>query len=703
MVSEFSNINLSEASIGEIIQKIFSIIPLPEACRLKIQIKLLDAVLILSEKFQKTAADLYTKILSLKKMLNIDLLYKSLNEEKICADPACFLRKTLSIDLILEEPLKYYLELVVNLENLKYNREKGCDKCFKKFYKKLNNIRKKLEQTILVKEYLKLPYEIKVKPLHQIYERIISFEIIPASGPPKQSMLHQLHNPEECYNIGPYKIIIYPPDADSTEYLYTAHSFLPEKDSTPLLKLFRNHIKNLNYFSHKAEDYYPLDQLIEIRRKQADSFIKTISLRLPLKYEEKLVEYLAYQTTPLNFLTPYLLDDEIEEVFIDSPRSKIYLDHRRFGRCNTTHLVSKSDFDKMVTYLRAVTGLRLDVKNPSLKTELLTKLFHVRLSIDVPPLAVDGFHVDIRKLRRRYFSLTELIGNNTLTAESAAYLYFCMLRKRNILVLGRPGDGKTTLLNALDSLTPSFWRKITVEDVIESICQNEERHQTRFQVEPLESNSKRISKAKEIVKLLHRSPDYLLISEIQTEEDSNALFHALSAGLSGLFTCHGNSVEDLLLRWNVHHKIPVISFYELDLLVHIKKFDLHRIPVRRVVKIAELSTPLSLLFSNTTLEIREIFAWSVGDEKLVSKSDLYETSIIEKIKYYEQLSREQFYNEFNTYHTIFELLARKKVYSIRENAIIFGKLYSLIHRMKQTEGEVDWDNVLLWFQKEVEH
>lgn len=587
-----------------------------------------------------------------------------------------------------------------NLENLKYNRRKECGVCFKKFYRKLVEIRKKLEQANLIKQYLKLPYEVKIKPLELIYEQLVNFEIIPVREPPALAQPKQLYKFIECYDIGAYTIKIYPPSIDSSEYLYVAHPFLPEKESVQLLNLFKNYIQNLKYFSHKAEDYYPLDQLTDIRRKQAESFIKTTPLNIPAKYEKKLIEYLATQTTPLNTLIPYLLDDEIEEIFVDNPRSKIYLDHRKFGRCVTTQLMGENDFDKMVTYLRAVTGLRLDFKNPSLKTEILTKTFHVRVSVDVNPLAADGFHIDIRKLRRKYFSLTELIANNTLTAESAAYLYFCMIRKKNILVLGRPGDGKTTVTNALDSLTPPFWRKITVEDVIESISQSGDRHQTRFQVEPLESGRQQASKAKEIVKLLHRSPDYLLISEIQTEEDSNALFHALSAGLSGLFTCHGNSIEELLVRWNVHHKIPVISFYGLDLLVHIKKFDLHRTPVRRIVRIAELSIPPHL-FSNINPEIRDIFNWSVEDEKLVLKSDLYETRVIEKIKRYERLTREEFYNEFNTYRTIFELLVRKQVYSIQENALIFGKLYALIHRMKQIEGRVDWDEVLLWFQKEV--
>ncbi|WEU40946.1 MAG: Flp pilus assembly complex ATPase component TadA [Candidatus Odinarchaeum yellowstonii] len=688
-------------SVGKILQKVFAILPFSEADWKRIHVKLQDATLIIKEEFQKNIEDLYTKILDLKKSLNFDKVDKILRVENTCDISPCFLKNLFEFESILDDPLKYYLELAFHIENLKYNLEEECVKCFKKLYRKLVDIRKTLEETSLIKEYLKLPYDIKIKPLDFIYEQLIPFEITPAATAPAESINPLIVNPVECYEIGPYIINIYPPTLDSTEYLYVARPFLSEKESVTLLKLFRNYIQGLNYFSHETEDYYTIDYLTDIRRKQAESFIKATSLNIPLEYEKKIVDYLASQTTPLSVLTPFLLDDEIEEVFIDSPRSKIYLDHRKFGRCTTPQLMDKSEFDKMVTYLRAVTGLRLDAKNPSMKTELLTKNFHVRVSVDIPPLAADGFHVDIRKLRRKYFSLTELIANKTLTAESAAYLYFCMLRRRNILVLGRPGEGKTTLINALDSITPPLWRKITIEDVIESIDQSGLRHQTRFQVEPLESGGRSSCKAKEIVKLLHRSPDYLIISEIQTEEDSKALFHALAAGLSGLFTCHGNTVEELLLRWSVHHKIPVVSFYELDLLIHVKKFDLHKIPVRKIVRIAEITNIPDNLFSNATPEIQDIFTWDVRDEKLVLATDLYETPTVKKIRRYEDLRKEQFYNELNTYRIIFELLSQKRVFALEENTRIFSKLYSLLYRIKHTEKTVDWDEVLLWFQREI--
>ncbi|MEM2907319.1 MAG: ATPase, T2SS/T4P/T4SS family, partial [Candidatus Odinarchaeota archaeon] len=423
-----------------------------------------------------------------------------------CPNIKHLLKNELINNSITKDPLKYYLELVIDLEALKSVKKEKCNKCLKKVLKNLNKIKEKLEQTNLIRDYLKLPSDIKIKPLELIYERLIVFEIIPDKEPSDNLIPTSTRPLLDSYIIGPYQISIYPPSEVSNEYLYQATPLLSECDFNLTVKQFQKYIDNLNYFSKNIDEYYPPEQLIEIRKKQAESFVKTNLSNSSPKTDKILIEYLSYQTTALKPLIPYLIDDQIEEIFIDNPYSRIYLDHRRLGRCITSQLLDKSGFDKLVTYLRATTGLRLDAKNPSLKTELLTSAFHIRISVDISPLAADGFHVDIRKLRRKYFSITELIANNTLTAEAAAYLYFCMTRKKSILVLGRPGDGKTTIINALDGLTPPFWRKITVEDVVESVSQTGVRHQTRVQVDPLERGNIRGRKAKKIVEVLHRCP-----------------------------------------------------------------------------------------------------------------------------------------------------------------------------------------------------
>ncbi|MEX2739663.1 MAG: ATPase, T2SS/T4P/T4SS family, partial [Candidatus Wukongarchaeota archaeon] len=244
--------------------------------------------------------------------------------------------------------------------------------------------------------------------------------------------------------------------------------------------------------------------------------------------------------------------------------------------------------------------LVLKYTNPSIKGELVTKNFHARVTIDSPPLAIDGFHIDIRKLRKKPYTLPELIANKTLTLEAAAYIYYCLINRCNITVIGEPGAGKTTMINALDLLTPHIWRKIVIEDAIESIPQTEYGfHQLRLKcgkqdLEEKNGNEIYNEKSREIAKLLHRSPDWVYLGEILYPEDARAMFHALSAGLKGLQTCHGETPENVIIRWVIHHKIPAVALQPLDLILHMKKIVEKREIKRKLVQICEIKDVIDI-------------------------------------------------------------------------------------------------------------
>lgn len=164
----------------------------------------------------------------------------------------------------------------------------------------------------------------------------------------------------------------------------------------------------------------------------------------------------------------------------------------------------------------------------------------------------------------------DLIDNNTLTAEAAAILLLAINSRLNITITGGPGTGKTTLLNALDKATPKFWRKIYIEDAIESRIL-EDHHQVRLQVEPIDEYQQRFNKSEEIVKCLHRSPDYMILGEIQTIEHTKALFQAVAAGLRSIQTCHSASAPSLISRWIMNHGIEQASLGLMDLIVTLER------------------------------------------------------------------------------------------------------------------------------------
>ncbi|MHA1756933.1 MAG: ATPase, T2SS/T4P/T4SS family [Promethearchaeota archaeon] len=665
----------------------------------RVKIQLYDASILIFKSAITIITQFYNAIKNLKLNSNLQIKNNSCEDFRKCNEEYRHTYfKNFNITNAFNNPIKYYNNLLFELAFLN-GKNKECKLCMGNFIADFNRIKKKFEQTTLIREYLKYVKINKNSMVTLFYEDFFEFKIEPVSAintiiPIKKVKLI------DQYCVGPYVIEIFN-SQDNTQPLYSYKPIFKFKKINELVKLFKIYLQNQKDSPFEMTKFYEIDQVLNIRKKQADSFIKLKITDTAFNIEE-ISEYLSHRITAFEKLMPYLLDDNIEEIYADNPFSYIYLDHREYGRCLTDQILEQSDFSRIVTYLRAISGFRLDSKKPSLKTDIISKKFHVRFTVDIPPLAMDEFHLDIRKLRKKYFTLTELIANQTLTSKAAAYLYFCLIRRRNIVVIGNPGDGKTTLVNALDILTPPNWRKITIEDVTESIPQNRFKHQTRFQVAPFESQDFSRTKPIEIIKLLHRSPDYLLISELQSKEDSNALFHAISAGLKGIYTCHGNSVEDILVRWNVHHKIPIISFPQLDNIIHVKKIEYNGKFIRKLVRISEIQGEInSFLTENSKIDIIDVFRWNAEKNVLELKHELYNTPVLNKIKEFEPIKKEDFEKELTCYQTIFELLVKSKCFGYSQVIEFFNELYNRRILMLKNTGTVDWDELILWSESKL--
>ncbi len=508
------------------------------------------------------------------------------------------------------------------------------------------------------------------------------------------SILNSCNFVEE-HAVGPYRIRIYEPQLPKMSECF--YHISPDASYYQLKGIIDELVKALRLNSNLSNCQFPKFQ--DLTAERITEAKNQLKLKYPVLPEGKvntLSILAAYRSMRLLKIMPFLLDEDVDEIFLDNPDGFLYIDHRRWGRCRTNIHLSGREVSALKTRLRAESGLRLDAINPSLKTELFANDFQARFSIDIPPLSVDGAHLDIRKLRRKYFTLPELIFNGTLTSEAAAYLYFCLTRKRNITVIGEPGSGKTTLINTIDLLTPPEWRKITVEDVVESIPQTKfGNHQIRLKVKPFESLDREgLTKSVEIIKLLHRAPDWIYLGEIQTAEHSLAMFHALAAGLKGLQTCHAASPEQAIVRWATHHKVPVICFFDLDLIVQTKKLRISGKDVRRVIKICEVALPNKpVCLDISTINLQDIFSWDPADSTLKLACDLTEAPVFQKIIKIEHIDSAKFYDEYNAYKKLFKMLAQNQIFGVRENVEIFHYLHATKIGWEQ-DGSADWDEFL---------
>ncbi|MFX1254486.1 MAG: ATPase, T2SS/T4P/T4SS family [Promethearchaeota archaeon] len=354
---------------------------------------------------------------------------------------------------------------------------------------------------------------------------------------------------------------------------------------------------------------------------------------------------LAFEIIGLGKLAPLLLDPNIEEIYLDSDQQAIYLDHAKYGRCRTLTQLSDLELSTFLSRVALDNQFALSRTNPSMKADLVTDWFHIRVTADIPPLAVDGTHLSIRKLRQGTFTLPRLCANGTLSELAAAFLLWAYLHFANVTIVGAPGSGKTTFQNAVLGLTVPHLRVISVEDTVESNASQHLGHLIRFKVDPFEKDVKRSSKAAEIIKLLHRSPDILNLGEITTDEHALSWFHAMSAGIPSIQTIHGSSLEYLLMRITEIFKIPAILLRTSvpHLLVEMKAFWHQTQRKRQVTRIAEIVTPKDGYgTSGDIIQIQDIFIYNPQNNQLELKRDLFATTSFKEITKFRPLSQETF-------------------------------------------------------------
>jgi len=298
----------------------------------------------------------------------------------------------------------------------------------------------------------------------------------------------------------------------------------------------------------------------------------------------------AFEAVGLPTLFALSRDRNVQEFFLDSPNAPIYLDHAKYGRCESQIFLTERERRALETHMDTFKGYTLDYSNPSLKNEFDVFGTRLRVSLDLEPLAVSGFSLDVRKLTSNALTLRDLIALDVLSVEAAAFLLSSLGSGVNVTIVGETGTGKTTLLNALDEALDPRLRRVYIEDAVETKDLLERGyHQMKLRVDPFEIGTAQRTKSEEIIKILHRSPDLVILGEIQSEEHSRAFFHALAAGVRGLQTFHSSSPEQAMSRWQELHGISRASLLDLGVLVQMQRPE--RLTSKRWVQSVSIISP----------------------------------------------------------------------------------------------------------------
>ena len=474
----------------------------------------------------------------------------------------------------------------------------------------------------------------------------------------------------EIYDIGKeklFQISVYAKE-NETERKYIIKYNLETLTNDIFERIAEITLKNIGVI--KLDQIVPLENLIKMYENQAIREIST-HYNLPETERNKIGYFTALKKLNLEKLFPLLIDDFLEEIFLDSPNDRIYLNHQKHGRCRTEIKFDSKDIERIKTLIRLYSSQRLDYSNPSIKHVIKNEFFYCRFAIDVEPININYFSLDIRKLNKNILTIQDLLKNKTLSPLMAAFIFFNLIRRKNITVTGETDTGKTTLINSFDLLTPKDFRKIYIENIIESLNQIEfGKHQLKYKVNSLDNVlNDSYSKSNHIKTLLHRSPDIIFLGEILTKEETEALFHCLAAGLRGFQTIHSNDIDSLINRFLYHFEINESCLNDLNLIVLMKKNNNNR----RIFSISEI-----VLQDNKYYD--QIFQYNPYSQKWNILKTLYKTKIIEEIKKYEDLSEEKFNSMIDIYQNIFNFLENNQ-------KIKNSELVNLFHNISYYSNE----------------
>jgi pilus assembly protein CpaF len=306
------------------------------------------------------------------------------------------------------------------------------------------------------------------------------------------------------------------------------------------LEIHKRLLEDLNLSALESATEANLRQEISSLASEA---LDDMSVALNKEDRQALTQELYDEVMGLGPLEPLLKDDTVNDILVNGPK-RIFIE--RAGKLELSDITFRDERHllRIIDKIVSAVGRRVDESNPYVDARLADGS---RFNAMVPPVAVDGSLVSIRKFKKEKLKIEDLVKFGAFTEEMAAYLQAAVSCRLNIIVSGGTGSGKTTTLNALSSFIDNHERVLTIEDTAE--LQLQQVHVGRMESRPANVEGKGAVTQRDCLRnALRMRPDRIIVGETRGEEVIDML-QAMNTGHDGsMTTIHANNPRDAVSR-----------------------------------------------------------------------------------------------------------------------------------------------------------
>jgi pilus assembly protein CpaF len=367
------------------------------------------------------------------------------------------------------------------------------------------------------------------------------------------------------------------------------------------------HRKLLEVLDLNEARQIPLEQLHQECSNRVDALLSARQYPLSGPDKQRLLREVMDEVFGFGPLEILLRDPFVSDILVNGPYQVYIEKHGQLEKTDVTFMDEKH-LMRIINRIGTNVGRRIDESTPMLDARLPDGS---RVNAIIPPLALDGPMVSIRRFGTDPIDIHRLLEFETLTEDMAFFMKACVQCRMNILISGGTGTGKTTFLNALSRWIPAEERVVTIEDAAELQLQRE--HVIRLETRPPNIEGQGCVTQRDLVRnTLRMRPDRIIIGEVRGAETLDML-QAMNTGHEGsMTTVHANNPRDALRRLEnmvsmsgINYPIKAIREQlssALDVLIHLQRMTGGK---RKIVKIVEITS-----MEGDTICLHDIFQFN---------------------------------------------------------------------------------------------